>query len=114
VPPSSSSSSGAETPREGLAQALEYAAWLDALTLDQLDALAREYAAGRGLGAAGIADLYRRAFEPEAVEDPEDEGASITDRLTFNASQRLVIVAERFLPELEPTLRYLRTKLGSM
>jgi hypothetical protein len=101
-----------ETPREVLAQALEYAAWLDSLTLDQLDALAREYAAGRGNKSTGIADCYRRTFEPEAADEPSPDSGSVADRITFNNRQRLVIVAERFSAELEQTLRYLRTRLG--
>lgn len=101
-----------ETPREVLAQALEYAAWLDSLTHDQLDALAREYAARRNLAAAGVADLYRRTFEPEGDDDPEDAQGPVLEPLIFNRSQRLIIVAERHAPELEHTLRYMRTRLG--
>lgn len=102
-----------ETPRDVLAQALEYAAWLDSLTLDQLDALAREYASRHGIDAAGVADLYRRTFEPDEDDDPAREPGAVAEHITFNNRQRLVIVAERFSPELEQSLRYLRTKLGA-
>ena len=36
----------------------------------------------------------------------------LAERITFNHRQRLIIVAEHFAPEVEQTLRYLRTKLG--
>lgn len=98
-----------ETPRDVVAQALEYAAWVDSLTQDDLNDLARTYAANHNLEATSIEDLYRRAFvEGGANED----GPSLTDRITFNHRQRLIIVAEHFSPEVEQTLRYLRTKLG--
>jgi hypothetical protein len=100
-----------ETPRDVVAQTVEYAAWVDSLTIDQLNDLAHDYAQKRSIEAQNLADLYRRTFvsgetggegEPEAVE-----------RVTFNNRQRLVIVAERISNEVEQTLRYLRTRLGA-
>jgi hypothetical protein len=100
-----------ETPRDVIAQTLEYASWVDSLTFDQLDDLAREYAQKRGLDANGVADLYLRTFasEPETTE----EGRDISERVTFNNRQRLVILAERISDEVEHTLRYLRTRFGA-
>ena len=101
-----------ETPRDVVAQTLEYASWVDSLTLDQLDEMAREYAAKRGVDANGIADLYRRTFSAE-LEDTEDQGRQLAERITFNNRQRLVILAERISEEVEQTLRYLRTRFGA-
>jgi hypothetical protein len=100
-----------ETPRDVIAQALEYAAWVDALSGDQLDELARTYAAKAGLVADGVFDLYRQAFVGEGDAETGDATA-LSAHITFNHRQRLVIVAERFHPEVEQTLRYLRTKHG--
>jgi len=98
------------TPRDVVAQTLEYAAWVDSLELDELDAIARAYALKRQKAATGVLDLYREAFGPH-VGEPE-ETAETTGRLTFNTRQRMVIVAEEFSPELIQTLHYLRTKMG--
>jgi hypothetical protein len=51
----------------------------------------------------GSHDLGRDEGEGE-----EDVG----DRVTFNTHQRMIIVAQRFTPEVEQTLRYLRTTHG--
>lgn len=101
-----------ETPRDVVAQTLEYASWVDSLTVDQLDELAREYAEKRGLNVNGIADLYSRTFSAQ-LEDAEDQGPKVTERITFNNRQRLVILAERISDEVEDTLRYLRTRFGA-
>lgn len=100
-----------ETPRDVVAQALEYAAWVDSLRGDELDDLARTYAAKRGIAANGVLDLYQRAFGGEYDGEGGDT-LPLAAHLTFNHRQRLVIVAEQFHPEVEQTLRYLRTKLG--
>jgi predicted nucleic acid-binding protein len=101
-----------EAPREVVAQALEYAAWVDSLSLEQLNEMARDYALRRGLDADGLDDLYRMTFVD--AEDDDDEEAAVEDdearRVTFNNRQRIVIVAERISDEVEQTLRYLRTR----
>lgn len=97
-----------ETPRDVVAQTLEYAAWVDSLTLDQLDELARDYSATHQIEAEGLAELYNQRFSVDSDEDEQDGGAA--ERVTFNNRQRLVIVAERISDEVEQTLRYLRTR----
>ena len=101
-----------ETPRDVIAQTLEYTSWVDSLTFDQLDQLAREYAEKRGLTANGIADLYSRTFSAQ-LEGADSQGPEVTERITFNNRQRLVILAERISDEVEQTLRYLRTRFGA-
>jgi hypothetical protein len=99
-----------ETPRDVIAQTLEYAAWVNSLSLDEMDEIARTYASGLGMEAEGIQDIYRTAFESEEGEEAGEEGSG--SRVTFNTHQRMIIVAERFSPEVEQTLRYLRTTHG--
>ena len=101
-----------ETPRDVVAQTLEYAAWVDSLTIDQMDEMAREYAEKHGFEADGIADLYSRTFSVR-LEGDEEEEAEVAERITFNNRQRLVILAERISGEVEQTLRYLRTRFGA-
>jgi len=100
-----------QAPRDVIAQALEYAAWVDSRDLSELDNLAREYALHYNTGTETLADVYRQAFI-EVSSDTPGEVSQVIDHVTFNNQQRVVIVAENFLPETEQTLRYLRTKLG--
>ncbi|MGH2541042.1 MAG: hypothetical protein ACRDGK_11015 [Actinomycetota bacterium] len=37
-----------QAPRELIAQALEYTAWIDSLSLDDLDSIAARYGSGKG------------------------------------------------------------------
>jgi hypothetical protein len=98
-----------ETPRDVVAQALEYAAWVDSLTLDEMDTFAHAYAAEHSLEAATVAGLYHATF----VRGDDQEGLDkLVEHITFNSKQRIIIVAEHFSPEIEQTLRYLRTRLG--
>jgi hypothetical protein len=99
------------TPREVIAQSLEYAAWVESLSIEQLDEMAREYATRQGLEGDGLAFLYDLTFltDPSAEADEESEDSA---RVTFNNRQRIVIVAERISDEVEQTLRYLRTSYG--
>lgn len=60
--------------------------------------------------AEGIQDIYRTTFESEEDEEAGEEGSG--SRVTFNTHQRMIIVAERSSPEVEQTLRYLRTTHG--
>jgi hypothetical protein len=99
-----------ETPRDVVAQALEYAAWVDTLTLEQLDDMARKYALEHKIDASSVAEMYHHTF---ASTNSDEEDLSFgTDHITFNSRQRLVIVAERFSGEIEQTIRYLRTRMG--
>lgn len=104
-----------ETPRDVVAQALEYAAWVDTQTTEQLDDLARAYAATRDLDFSDVGGAWRGAYLEEA-DQPTDgtdaEPVSAVEPSTYNTRQRIVIVAEQFSPEVSETLRYLRTKLG--
>ncbi|MGE0706278.1 MAG: hypothetical protein AB7P22_20335 [Vicinamibacterales bacterium] len=98
-----------EAPRDVLAQAFEYAAWVDSLSFDQLDELGREYAARRGIDAAGLHDLYSRVFG----EDGPDEAPVDPAVVTFNSRQRIVVVAESFTPEVLQTARYFRSRMSA-
>lgn len=102
------------TPREVIAQVIEYTAWVDSLSLDDLDGHAHGYAEQVQVEAAGVADLYDLVFDTgsEHEGDGEEDGDGLSSHVTFNARQRMVIVAEEFPGEMEQTLRYLRGRLG--
>jgi hypothetical protein len=101
-----------ETPRQVVAQALEYAAWVDSLNFDQLDDIAEDYSASVGRDRRGLGDIYAELVSlPDEAPSADPEQA--LRRVSFNTRQRVVIVAERITDEVEQTLRYLRTKLGA-
>jgi len=96
-------------PREVIAHTLEYTAWVDSLTLEELHEIARNYSLSKGTEVEGVWDLYRGTFEHQS-EDLEE--SDVERRITLNVRQRMVIVAEGFPPEMEQTLRYIRSKHG--
>lgn len=100
------------TPRDVVAQTLEYSAWVDSLELDELDSIAKAYAARSGREVGGVVDLYREGFLGDLGDEASPDSVEEESRVTFNTRQRMVIVAEEFSPEVAQTLHYLRTKLG--
>ena len=81
------------TPREVLAQALEYAAYVSALDYGALEELYSQYQGDVGLS---LQDAYAEAFGVE--------GGGVA----FNKEQRVVIVAEDVTPPLRATASYIR------
>jgi len=84
------------TPRETIAQALEYAAYAAQLDYMQIETLAREYQDDDGLS---LAEAHRHYFVLGA-----EEGVS------FNKNQRIVIVGETITPEIRETAGFLNGK----
>ncbi len=100
-------------PRDVIAQALEYTAWVDSLSSEDLDAIAQAYSTQAHGTPMDVAELYDQTFsELVGDESDEDEEAGPSSRVTFNARQRIVIIAEAFPGEMEQTLRFLRGRLG--
>lgn len=103
-----------ETPRDVVAQALEYASWVDGLSVEHLDDMTRDYSGARSGTSRGIEDVYREAFEDAEEDDLAEEGVQPgSSRIAFNHRQRIVIVAEHISDEVEQTLRYLRARMGA-
>lgn len=82
------------TPRDTLAQALEYASFGATLDADGLEEIYRQY---RDDPEIELATAHREIFEL-----PDE------DAVAFNKSQRIVIVGQRITPEIRQTSRYLR------
>ena len=84
-----------KTPRETVAQLLEYASFVDTLDYGQLN------------------DIYQRysgdEMELESYHNEYYEGAS-GETVSFNKSSKLVIVAQAITPEIRQTALYLRRK----
>lgn len=84
------------TPRDTLAQALEYASFVARLDIVQLEGILSSYLNGEFLS---LAEHHRAYFELGP-----DEAVS------FNKDQRVVIVGQRVAPEIRQTASFLRFK----
>jgi hypothetical protein len=84
------------TPRETLAQALEYASFVEALDWEQLEDILRSYINDESIN---LAEYHRQYFELSA-----DEAVS------FNKDQRIVIVGQIITDEIRQTSTFLRKK----
>lgn len=84
------------TPRDTLAQALEYASFVEELDTDQLESILKYYVNDDALL---LADYHRNYFELAP-----DEAVS------FNKEQRIVLVGQRITGEIRQTASFLRRK----
>lgn len=85
-----------QTPRETIAQALEYAAYAVQLDYEQIESLARQYQDDDGMN---LAEAHRNYFDLGSGEG-----------VSFNKNQRIVIVGETITPEIRETARFLNDK----
>jgi hypothetical protein len=86
------------TPREVVAQALDYAAWVENLTSEQICAIYQRFACRH----IGLPDTLNEAFRRQFGDDiPEDE---------LNASHQIVIVAAELDPGSERIINYLNNR----
>jgi hypothetical protein len=84
------------TPRETIAQALDYAAFAENLSTDQLQDLLAAYINDESVS---IAEYHRQHFE-----------IAFDEAVSFNNDQRMVIVGQRVTPDIRQTARFLRRK----
>jgi len=89
------------TPRNVVAQILEYASWATMLDYDQLNDIAQEYFAQHQKEALSLREAFKEVFSPD-----EDESSPIE----FNSTQRLFIVAEEISPIIRQVTAHLRSK----
>lgn len=78
------------TPREVVAQALDYASWVDDLTADRLSQIYEKFSGGGNLG-----DAFRLRFNAELEEE------------SLNQSHQIIIVAAELDPSTERIVDYL-------
>ena len=84
------------TPRDTLAQALEYASFAEKLGYEQLEAIWRVYSGDDGVNLAQYHKEYFSLTSDEAT--------------VFNRDQRIVIVGQAITPEIRQTATFLREK----
>jgi hypothetical protein len=87
------------TPRDVIAQGLEYAAWASGLTYQELERLAGAYWESKDQARSTLEDAFYEMFFAE------DETAPLP---RFNQRQILFIVAEEIHPRVVQVARYLR------
>lgn len=84
------------TPRETLAQTLEYASFIEKLSYEQLEDILRSYTRDE---ATNLAQNHRDYF-----------GLDSDEAVVFNNDQRIVIVGQKITPEIRQTSLFLRNK----
>lgn len=84
------------TPRDTIAQTLEYASFAERLDSAQLEGVLRSYLNDESLS---LAEHHREYFELGSDE-----------AIAFNKDQRIVIVGQRVTPEIRQTATFLRSK----
>lgn len=78
------------TPREVVAQALDYASWVDDLSADRLSQIYEKFSIGGNLG-----DAFKQRFNVELEEE------------SLNQSHQIIIVAAELAPSTERIVDYL-------
>ena len=84
------------SPRQSIAQALEYASYVEQLDMQELESILSEYKADEGLI---LAEYHRVHFDLRQDEAP-----------SFNKDQRIVIVGQRVTREIIQTAEFLNAK----
>lgn len=84
-----------KTPRETLAQLIEYASFIDNLDYDQLNEIYQDYSGED----ASLEDYHQEYYKSE-----------IAEKVSWNKSSKLVIVASNITTEIKQTAMYLRKK----
>ena len=84
------------TPRDVVAQALEYAAFATRLDVDTLEGILRLYKSDESLS---LADCHRKYFEVDESE-----------AVAFNKDQHIVIIGQRVTPQIRQAASFLGSK----
>lgn len=84
------------TPRDIVAQALEYASFAARLDVDALEGIVRSY---HDDDSASLAEHHRQHF-----------GIDESEAVAFNKDQRIVIIGQRVTPEIRQTASFLGAK----
>lgn len=91
-----------KTPREVIAQILEYSAWGEGLTYEELDNMTRSYYSQKDESFdKSLLQLYREVFYPDSESEI---------KIDFNRNQKLYIAAEEISPIVKQVATHLRSK----
>ncbi len=84
------------TPRDTIAQSLEYASFIERLDTDELEVILRSYLNDASLS---LAEYHRAYFELSGAE-----------AVAFNKDQRIVLIGQRITSGIRQTASFLRSK----
>ena len=84
-----------KTPRETIAQLLEYASFVENLDYSQLNEIYQDYSGEE----SSLEDYHQQYFQSESEE-----------KVSFNKSTKLVIIAQEISKEIQQTALFLRKK----
>ncbi len=91
-----------KTPREVVAQILEYASWGAALNYDDLNDISQNYySKDKDLSGKSLLQIYHDVFLPDSEEEAN---------IQFNINQKLYIVAEEISPIVKQVATHLRSR----
>lgn len=91
-----------KTPREVIAQILEYATWGEALTYEDLNKMTQNYYKSKDeTFDKSLLSLYREVFFPDVDSEV---------RIDFNRNQKLYIAAEEISPVVKQVATHIRNK----
>ena len=85
-----------QTPRDTVAQALEYSAFAERLNVDQIETIFRQHEGDESLN---FAEHHRQHY-----------ALSESDAVAFNKDQRIVIVCQEISPKIKQTAQFLNNK----
>jgi hypothetical protein len=88
------------TPRDMVAQALEYTAWVRRLDYDALNSIAIPYFSTRGQPWQSLSEAHDDFFPKAQGDESED--------IPWNSSQIVILVGQTVQPEIIDVARYLR------
>ena len=91
-----------KTPRDVIAQLLEYSAWASSLSFENLEEISHFYFRNRDQDK-DLMQKYQEIFCPDSEEQPE---------VNFNQAQKLFIVAEEISPLIREVSIHLRNYYG--
>jgi len=92
-----------KTPREVVAQILEYASWGAELDYEDLNDIAQSYySKDKDLGEKSLLQIYHDVFLPDSEEEETN--------IQFNINQKLYIVAEEISPIVKQVAMHLRSR----
>ena len=97
----------APTPRDIVAQALEYATWVASLDGDKIQQLARNYLAAK-ISSTSLEEVWRQAFG-NGVEVEADASSALPADLRLNERQRVVMAIEGANERVTAVIKYLRS-----
>ncbi len=93
------------SPRDVIAQALEYVTWVEGLSYEELEQIAKDYSGSEDFS---LVRKHLEIFSQEELSDYSDAKSLVVKAKDFNQRQKVVIVAQEITPVISDVVRFLR------